>query len=66
MHTMTRDFISAQTARTLPGLFRARVERMPQREAYRQYDRAREAWVSYAWEEIRQRVARWRRALLGY
>ena len=57
------NLISLDEAVTLDGLFAARVRRSPEREAYRYYDKAQRAWVSYSWTEIAQAVARWQVAM---
>ena len=59
----TRDMISCDAAGTLPGLFRLRCERTPDRRAYRQHDAASGAWHSYTWREMRALVTRWQGAL---
>ncbi|RMG31818.1 MAG: long-chain fatty acid--CoA ligase [Gammaproteobacteria bacterium] len=61
--TWSEDVITAEDAGTLHGLFRERVRRSPQREAYRYWDRRAEAWRSLTWAETEARVRRWRRAL---
>ena len=43
---VTTDPISIDEARTLDGLFASRVEKSPDTEAYRAYDRRSGAWVS--------------------
>ena len=48
---------------TLPELFQARIRLTPSREAYRQFDPARQEWVSHSWAQIGARVRRWRTAL---
>jgi long-chain acyl-CoA synthetase len=57
------DLISLDDAVTLDGLFRKRVARSPDREAYRGYDRASATWRSYSWRELAAEVARWQQAL---
>ncbi len=52
-------------AQTLPQQFAARVAASPTAPAYREYDSARNAWVSFSWQDTAQRVARWRGALAG-
>ena len=49
---------------TLCGLFRARVAATPEQVAYRQFDEARDAWVSFTWSEVAAEVARWQAALV--
>jgi long-chain acyl-CoA synthetase len=57
------DFIDARQAGTLYGLFRQRVARSPDKLAYRNYDRARKAWVDTNWSQMAALVARWQAAL---
>jgi long-chain acyl-CoA synthetase len=59
------DLISIKSAGTLDGLFLQRVERSPDLEAYRAYDRASDSWRSYSWQEMADQVARWQQALDG-
>lgn len=54
-------FIGCEAARTLPGLFRARVDSTPDRPAYRQFQDG--AWRDTTWAEIARLVARWQRGL---
>ncbi len=57
------DPIALATARTLPGLFRCRVQRSPERIAYRQFEPEASRWVDYTWRQADALVARWRQAL---
>ncbi len=58
------DFaITPQQAGTLHGLFLERVKRMPDAEAYRHFDTARNTWVSFTWRQMAGEVARWQAAL---
>ncbi|MFO7494884.1 MAG: AMP-binding protein, partial [Desulfobacterales bacterium] len=57
------DPIALATSRTLPGLFRCRVQRSPERTAYRQFEPEASRWVDYTWQQSGALVARWRRAL---
>ena len=57
------DIISVKQAKTLSGLFNARVQRSPQHVAYRYFDRFSEQWCEYTWEQMNQFVARWQAAL---
>lgn len=60
----TASAISTEIAKTLDGLFRERVQRSPQKVAYRYFDPIREEWAGYTWEQMNQWVARWQAALL--
>jgi long-chain acyl-CoA synthetase len=57
------DVISAAEAGTLPGLLKLRIERTPDLPAYQQYERKQNRWVTYCWQEIGKRVARWQQGL---
>jgi len=48
---------------TLCGLFRARVAATPEQVAYRQFDEARDTWVSFTWAQVAAQAARWQAAL---
>jgi long-chain acyl-CoA synthetase len=50
---------------TLCGLFRARVAATPDQVAYRQFDEARDTWVSFSWAQVAAEVARWQAALVN-
>ncbi len=52
-------------AKTLSGLLQSRIGLTPNGEAYRQFDRALQRWVSHSWTEVGQRVDRCTRALGG-
>ncbi len=60
---MTAAPFHPDTLGTLCGLFRARVAATPDQVAYRQFDEARGAWVSFTWAEVAAEVARWQAAL---
>ena len=60
---MDNNYISAETAGTLDGLFRERVRLSPQLTAYKHYDREQEAWRDTSWYEMGQMVSRWQAAL---
>jgi long-chain acyl-CoA synthetase len=49
---------------TLCGLFRARLAATPDQVAYRQFDEARDTWVSFTWGQVAAEVARWQAALV--
>jgi long-chain acyl-CoA synthetase len=50
---------------TLCGLFRARVAATPDQVAYRQFDEARDTWVSFSWTQVAAEVERWQAALVN-
>ncbi len=50
-------------AQTLDGLFRARVSRTPDSEAYRFFSSRTEAWETMSWQQVAEQVARWQSAL---
>jgi len=52
------------TLGTLCGLFQARVAATPDRVAYRQFDEARDTWLSFSWADVAAEVARWQAALV--
>jgi len=60
---MTAASFHPDSLGTLCGLFRARVAAMPDQVAYRQFDEARNAWVSFTWAQVAAEVARWQAAL---
>src|SRR3970282_1720577 len=63
MQTRHQHAVSPQQAVTLYGLFLERVKRSPDKVAYRHFDKATNAWVSFTWGEMREQVARWQAAL---
>lgn len=58
-----RDLITAAQAGTLYGLFLERLRRSPRAVAYGEYERGTQTWVSFTWEELAARVARWQAGL---
>jgi long-chain acyl-CoA synthetase len=54
--------IPAETARTLAGLFRERVQRTPDIVAYRQHSSTDNQWHDYTWADMGKEVARWQDA----
>ena len=60
------DFID--TFQTIPQMLEHAVATWPEREAYRQFDYAENAWLSITWKTFYEKVLRWRRAFvaLGY
>ncbi|MFZ5593442.1 MAG: AMP-dependent synthetase/ligase [Pseudomonadota bacterium] len=65
MTTKTSDIIPFETARTLHGLFRERVQRTPDAVAYRHCDEQTGQWQDITWAQMATHVARWQRALQG-
>ena len=57
------DVIPVETAVTLDGLFRERVQRTPDLVAYRYFDESSASWCEYTWSEMNAHVARWQAAL---
>lgn len=58
------NIIPAEESKTLDGLFKARVQRTPQKVAYRYFNAVSEEWANYTWEQMNQWVARWQAALM--
>ena len=57
------DLITPEQAGTLSGLFFERVQRSPDKIAYRYYDPANETWNDLSWSDAGKQVARWQAAL---
>ena len=55
--------ITPDEAGTLPGLFRERVSRTPDKVAYRNFDIGSGKWVSTTWRKMANEVARWQAAM---
>ncbi len=64
MNARDTDFISMEQAGTLAGLFRERVERSPDADAYIQYDDGEARWRAFTWRETADEIGRWQQALL--
>ena len=60
---MSENVIRPEEAISLPGLFRERVSRSPDRIAYRFYDAINETWADHTWREMAREVDRWQSAL---
>lgn len=56
---MEKYIITEQQADTLPGLFRERLSRTPDKAAYRQYDFASQEWTTSSWSQMATEIARW-------
>ena len=63
MQTQRSDVIPPDTATTLFGLFRERLRRAPEAEAYRYYDPRDRHWKGSTWRATARAVARWQAAL---
>lgn len=48
--------------RSIPDMLRHTVATWPDREAFRQFDYAENAWLSLTWRAFNEKVVRWRRA----
>lgn len=57
------DYISAEQAGTLYGLFQERLSRSPDHIAYRSYSAQTQDWYDTTWRDVAQQVARWQQAL---
>lgn len=63
--TQNTDYISPETAGSLPGLLFERLRRSPNETAYRFFNAADNAWHSINWQQAGFEVARWQQALLA-
>jgi len=63
MATAKTDYISAEQAGTLYGLFTERLARSPDQTAYRSYSNQTQDWYNTTWREVAAQVARWQTAL---
>ena len=57
------NFIPANVAGTLDGLFRERVRLTPNDLAYRHYSRSAQEWRDLSWSHMADEVSRWQQAL---
>ena len=57
------DVIAPEEARTLDGLFAARVQRSRDTVAYINFDQASHSWQQYTWGDMEGLVGRWQAAL---
>jgi long-chain acyl-CoA synthetase len=58
-----RTLITPQSAITLDGLFRERVNLTPDALAYKEFDEAKREWRDYTWRQAYELIGRWQRAL---
>jgi long-chain acyl-CoA synthetase len=61
--TKFTNFIPANVAGTLDGLFRERVRLTPNDIAYRHFSRSAEEWRDLSWTQMADEVSRWQQAL---
>ena len=59
----TTDIITPEEAKTLSGLFQARVQRNPDKTAYHYFDNASQTWRDLSWGEMARAVGRWQAAM---
>ncbi len=57
------DYITPETAQTLPGLFKERAARSPASKAYGYYDDEKKNWQELTWQQVLQQVAHIQAAL---
>ena len=57
------DIITAETAGTLDGLLRARIQRSPDRIAYRQFNKSSSSWEDFSWQSVGELVSRWQQSI---
>jgi len=65
MTQTNQALVSLDEAVTLAGLFKKRVEKTPERVAYRHYDPTNQQWQDTTWAEMERETARWQAALLA-
>ena len=63
MSEFTEDLIYLEKAVSLHGLFRHRIQRSPDRPAYRSYNSELDEWEDTTWSEMGSKVEVWRTAL---
>ncbi len=59
------NYISPETAGSLPGLLFERLRRSPKQTAYQFFDAADNTWQTLNWQQVGFEVARWQQALLA-
>jgi long-chain acyl-CoA synthetase len=62
-HREPSDRISAELARTLPGLFSERLRRTADKTAYLEFDRGADCWRDYTWGNVQTRAAQLQMAI---
>jgi long-chain acyl-CoA synthetase len=63
MAPVASHVVTQEEAKTLDGLFAARVKRTPDAVAYREFNAEHGNWREYTWAQIDRQVARWQAAL---
>ncbi|MGV6817634.1 MAG: AMP-dependent synthetase/ligase [Thiotrichales bacterium] len=63
LSTGPTDIINVIPELTIPAMFRERVKRSGDAEAYRQFNRQTHQWESFSWEQTQTDVARWQAML---
>ncbi|MCU7959385.1 MAG: AMP-dependent synthetase/ligase [gamma proteobacterium symbiont of Bathyaustriella thionipta] len=63
MTKWNEDLIPISHAGTLDGLFRERVQRSPERVAYRHYDRNSSEWKDHSWQQMAHQTSLWQQSL---
>jgi len=59
----SEDIITAESAGTLDGLFRTRVQRSADKMAYRQFNKSTSSWQDFSWQDVAAQVIRWQQAI---
>ena len=59
---MEIELILESEVSSLQGLFRERLNKTPDKTAYRQYDIASQKWIESSWQEMANEVVRWQAA----
>lgn len=63
MEQDSSEFIPADLAGTLDGLFRERVQQTPDKIAYTYYGRKQKQWIDLSWQQMAGLVSRWQASL---
>jgi long-chain acyl-CoA synthetase len=59
------DYIPENEMKTIPALFKSRVRKTPEGDAYQQFDVTEHVWRYYTWGMVENDVVRWRKSLLA-
>ncbi len=59
------NYIKVEVAKTIQGLFRARVNLSPNVVAFTEYDEPSESWQESTWHEMGNQVIQWQQLMLG-